>query len=65
MCTAYQMSPSLYYPWRDPCVAHAAQAVADPQRTRKAARLEQENARRKPLVGALTFAVNTSDERLA
>jgi transposase-like protein len=53
--TEHQISQSLYYQWRDQCLANAAKAFDDPQRTRKEAHLEQENMRLKPLVGKLTF----------
>jgi len=65
ICTEPQSSQSLYSQWRDQLLAKAAKALDDPQRTRQEARLEQENARLKPLVGELTFELNKSDERLA
>jgi transposase-like protein len=65
ICTEHQISQSLYYQWRDQFLAHAAKVFEDPQRTRKAARLEQENARLKQLVGELTWELKKSDERLA
>jgi transposase-like protein len=65
ICTAHQISQSLYYQWRDQFLANAAKAFDDPQRTRKEARLAQENARLKQLVGELTFELKKSDERLA
>jgi transposase len=65
ICTEHRISQSLYYQWRDQFLANAAKAFDDPQRTRKEARLEQENTRLKPLVGELTFELNKSDERLA
>jgi transposase-like protein len=65
ICPAHQLRPSLYDPWRDQFLAHAATAVEAPQRTRKEARLDQANARLKPLVGERTCARNTSDEGLA
>ena len=40
--------------WRDQFLTHATNAFEDPQRLRKEARLRQEHARLKPLVGALT-----------
>jgi hypothetical protein len=54
ICTEPQISPSLYDQWRDQFLANVAKAFDDPQRTRQEARLEQENARLKPLVGELT-----------
>jgi transposase-like protein len=61
----HQISQSFYGQWRDQFLAHAAKAFDDPQRTRTEARLEQENARLKQLVGELTFERNKSDEWLA
>lgn len=55
LCTKHQISQSLPYQWRDQLLAQAAKAVDDPQRSRKDARLQQENARLKPRVGALTL----------
>ena len=34
ICHAYPMSQSLYYRWRDQCLAHASNAVASHQQTR-------------------------------
>jgi transposase-like protein len=65
LCTEHQISQSLSYQWRDQFLAQAAKAFDDPQRTRKAARLQQENARLKPLVGELTLELKKSDELLA
>ena len=55
LCHEHQISQSLYDQWRDQFLAQAAKAFDDPQRTRKEARLQQENARLKPLVGELTL----------
>jgi transposase-like protein len=65
ICTEHQISQSLYDQWRDQFLVNAAKAFDDPQRARKEARLEQENARLKQLVGELTFELKKSDERLA
>jgi transposase-like protein len=65
ICTEHQISPSQYYQWRDQSLATATKAFEDPQRIRKEARLQQENARLKPLVGERTFELKKSDERLA
>jgi len=62
-CTEPQLSQALGDQWRDQCLAHAATAVDDPQRTRNAARLAQEHVRLKPLVGELTCEL--TDEQLA
>jgi transposase-like protein len=65
ICTEHQISQSQYYQWRDQFLANATKAFEDPQRIRKEARLQQENARLKQLVGELTFELKKSDERLA
>jgi hypothetical protein len=49
LCTEPQITQSLSDQWHDQCLAQAAQALEDPQRTRKEARLQQENARLQPL----------------
>jgi transposase-like protein len=64
LCTEHQISQSLYYHWRDQCLAQAAKAFDDPQRSRKEARLQQENARLKQRVGELTLELKKSDELL-
>jgi transposase-like protein len=65
ICTEHQISQSQYYQWRDQFLANATKAFEDSQRTRKEARLEQENTRLKQLVGELTFELKKSDELLA
>jgi transposase-like protein len=65
ICTEHQISQSQYYQWRDQFLANATNAFEDPQRSRKEARLEQENTRLKQLVGELTFELKKSDELLA
>ena len=64
LCTEHQISQSLDDQWRDQFLAQAAKAFDDPQRTRTEARLQQENARLKQLVGELTLEFKKSDERL-
>jgi transposase-like protein len=64
VCTEYQISQSQYYQWRDQFLAHAANAFEVHQHTRKEARLEQENARLKTLVGELLLELKKSDELL-
>jgi transposase-like protein len=64
ICTEHQISQSQYYQWRDQFLAHAAQAFEVHQHTRKEARLEQENARLKNLVGELLLELKKSDELL-
>jgi transposase len=64
ICTEHQISQSQYYQWRDQFLAHAAQAFEVHQHSRKEARLEQENARLKNLVGELLLELKKSDELL-
>jgi hypothetical protein len=65
LCTESQIRQALYDQWRDQLLAQVAKAVDDPQRSRQEARLQQENARLKPLVGKLTLEGKTSHEQLA
>ena len=55
ICTAHQISQSLYDQWRDQFLAHAAHAFDVHQHTRPEARLAQENARLQQRVGELTL----------
>jgi transposase-like protein len=55
LCTAHQISQSLYYQWRDHFLAKATKAFEGHQQSQKEARLARENARLKTLVGALTL----------
>jgi transposase-like protein len=55
VCNEHQISQSLYYQWRDQCLAHAARAFEVHQHIRKEARLELENAQLTNLVGELMF----------
>jgi transposase len=64
ICPEHQISQSLYYQWRDQFLAHAAKVFEVQQHTKKEARLEQENARLKQLVGELTLELKKSDELL-
>jgi transposase-like protein len=64
MCPEHQMSQSPYDPWRGPLLAHMGKAFEVQQHTRTEARLAQEHARLKKLVGELTFECKKSDERL-
>jgi transposase-like protein len=64
ICTEHQISQSLYYQWRDQFLAHAAKVFEVQQHTKKEARLEQENARLKQLVGELTLELKKGDELL-
>jgi hypothetical protein len=65
LCPAHQIRQSLSDQWRDQCLAPAAKAFDDPQRTRQEARLAQENVRLKPRVRELTFERKNNAERLA
>jgi transposase-like protein len=62
VCNEYQISQSQYYQWRDQFLAHAAHAFEAHQHTRTEARLAEENARLKRLVGELTLELKKSDE---
>jgi transposase-like protein len=62
ICHEHQSSQSQYYQWREPFLAHAAHAFEAHQHTRTEARLAQENARLKTLVGELTLELKKSDE---
>ena len=62
ICNEYQISQSQYYQWRDQFLAHASHAFEGQQHGRQEARLAQENARLKKLVGELTLELKTSDE---
>jgi transposase-like protein len=64
VCSEHQISQSQYYQWRDQFLAHAAKAFEVHQHTRKEARLEQENARLKNLVGELLLELKKGDELL-
>jgi transposase-like protein len=64
ICTEHQISQSQYYQWRDQFLANAANAFEAQQHTRQEARLAQENARLKQLVGELTLELKKSDELL-
>ena len=64
ICTEHQITQSLYSQWRDQFLANAAKAFETHQQTRKEARLEQENARLKQLVGELSLELKKSDELL-
>jgi transposase-like protein len=64
-CNEYQINQSQYYQWCDQFPANASRAFEVHQDTRQAARLVQEKARLKPLVGELTVEVKKSDAWLA
>jgi transposase-like protein len=63
ICHKHQISQSQYYQWREQFLAHAAHASKAQQHTRTDARLAQENARLKTLVGELSLALKNSPER--
>jgi transposase-like protein len=60
----YQISQSLYYPWRDQFRAKASRPVEVQPYDRQEARLARENARLKTLVGERTLERKKSDEWL-
>jgi hypothetical protein len=53
-CTAHQQRQAQDDPWRDQCLAHAANAVAVHKQRQRAARRAREHATLKPRVGELT-----------
>ena len=55
ICAEHQISQAQYDQWRDQFLAHAGTAFEVHQHTRTEARLAQENARLKALVGELTL----------
>ena len=61
-CHEHPISPSQDYQWREPFLAHAAQAFEAHQHARTEARSAQENARLETRVGELTLERNKSDE---
>jgi transposase-like protein len=63
ICHEHQSSQSQYYQGRDQVLAHAAHAFEAQQHIRTEARLAQENARLKTLVGELTLELKNSDAR--
>jgi hypothetical protein len=63
ICHEHEISQSQHYQWRDQFLAHAANACEAYQHTRTEARLAQENARLKTLVGELTLELKKSDAR--
>jgi transposase-like protein len=53
ICNEYQISQSLYDPWRDQFLVHASNAFESYQQTREKTRLEREHSSLKKLVGEL------------
>ena len=62
LCHEHQLSQAQYYQWRDQFLAHAATAFEVHEQSQREARLTQENARLKTLVGELTLELKKSDE---
>ena len=62
LCNEHQLSQAQYYQGRDQFLAHAAKAFEVHEQSQREARLTQENARLKTLVGELTLELNKSDE---
>jgi hypothetical protein len=62
LCHEHQLSPAQYYQGRDQFLAHAATAFEVHEQSQREARLTQENARLKTLVGELTLELRKSDE---
>ena len=61
VCNAYQISRTQYYKWRDQFLAHAHETFEAGRQSRREARLEQENAELKGLVGELTMELKKTD----
>lgn len=64
ICHEHQIGQSQSYQWRDQFLAHATHAFEAHQHTRTEARLAQENARLKTLVGERTLELKKRDELL-
>jgi transposase-like protein len=64
LCNEHQISQAQYYQWRDQFLAHAPKAFEVHEQSQREARLSQENARLKTLVGELTLELKKSDEVL-
>jgi transposase-like protein len=62
LCAEHQISQAQDYQWRDQFLAHAPNAVEVQAQSQREARLVQENARLKALVGELTLELKKSDE---
>jgi transposase-like protein len=62
LCNEHQLSQAQYYQWRDQFLAHAAKAFEVHEQSQREARLTQENARLKTLVGEWTLELKKSDE---
>ena len=64
VCTEHQSSQAQYYAWRDQLLRNASAAFENQQQSHREARLVQENARLKRMLGELTLALKKSDEVL-
>jgi len=62
ICREHQLSQAQYYQWRDQFLSNATKAFEVSQQTHREARLQQENATLKKLVGELTLELKKSDE---
>ena len=62
LCIEHQISQAQYYQWRDQFLANASKTFDIHQQTQREARLEQENARLKKMVGELTMELKKSEE---
>ena len=62
LCIEHQISQAQYYQWRDQFLANASKTFDIHQQTQREARLEQENARLKKVVGELTLELKKSEE---
>lgn len=62
LCIEHQISQAQYYQWRDQFMANASKTFDIHQQTQWEARLEQENARLKKMVGELTMELKKSEE---
>ena len=62
LCIEHQISQAQFYQWRDQFLANASKTFDIHQKTHREARLEQENARLKKMVGELTMELKKSEE---
>ena len=62
LCIEHQISQAQFYQWRDQFLANASKTFDLQQQTQWEARLEQENARLKKMVGELTMELKKSEE---
>ena len=62
LCSEHGISQSQYYQWRDLFLHNAARAFETEKTDEKTARLKNENARLKAMVGELTMELKKSEE---